>query len=73
MSRKEEIKKFMFEQFGEQFTTDAELDEFVEKLLRAADKCDKAQRMPTGKVWTKEEIETLGIEVKPVDWKNFNS
>tara|TARA_E500000331_G_C17029309_1_gene614420 strand:+ start:459 stop:680 length:222 start_codon:yes stop_codon:yes gene_type:complete len=73
MSRKEEIKKFMIEQFGEQFITEQELDEFTEKLLQAADRCDKAERTPTTKVWTKEEIEALGIEVKPVDWKNFNS
>ena len=72
MDKKEEIKKFIKEQFGGQFQTEAELDEFAQKLLESAERQDALAKVGTARVWKKEEIELLGIEVKPVDWQQFN-
>jgi len=72
MDKKEEIKKFIKEQFGAQFRTETELDEFAQKLLDSAERQDVLARTGTARVWKKEEIELLGIEVKPVEWQQFD-
>ncbi|MEO2158810.1 MAG: hypothetical protein ABGX31_05665 [bacterium] len=72
MEKKEEIKKFLKEQFGERFRTESELDEFAEELLKSAEKQNTLERVRYARVWKKEEIELLGIEVTPVDWKQFD-
>jgi len=72
MEKKDEIKKFLLEQFAGRFRTETELDEFAEELLKSAEKQDALERARYAKVWKKEEIEQLGIEVKPVDWQQFD-
>ena len=71
MGKREELKKFIEEQFGSQFRSERELDEFVQNLLESAERQETLANMRRSKIWKKEEIDLLGIEVKPVDWDNF--
>tara|TARA_B100000131_G_scaffold246681_1_gene239683 strand:+ start:2158 stop:2376 length:219 start_codon:yes stop_codon:yes gene_type:complete len=71
MDKKEEMKKFIREQFGAQFHTERELDEFAQNLLESAEKQEALANVGRAKVWKKEEIELLGLEITPVDWHNF--
>lgn len=73
MNNKEQIKKFIKDSFPDKFNTEAELEEFAQKLLENAEKADSAIKKPTGRVWKKHEIEELGIEVTPVKWKKLDS
>ena len=72
MDNKEQIKIFMRKTFPEKFSTEAELDDFAEKLLENAEKIDTAVSKRGNKVWKKEEIERLGIKVTPVKWKKLD-
>lgn len=68
---KEKIKTFIREAFGNRFNTEEEIEEFAEKLLKSADEIDKATKVTRVKIWKKEEIEELGIEVTPVKWEKL--
>lgn len=68
---KEKIKTFIREAFGNRFNTEEEIEEFAEKLLKSADEIDKATKVTRAKIWKKEEIEELGIEVTPVKWEKL--
>ncbi len=72
MTNKEKIKKFIKEAFGNKFETEAELDDFAQKLLENAERADSAANVPRAKIYKKEEIEALGIEVTPVKWKKLD-
>ena len=71
MTNKEKIKKFIKETFGDRFESEDELEQFAQKLLESAEKTDLNIRLPSSKVWKKEEIEELGIVVTPVKWKKL--
>lgn len=54
--------------------TEAELEEFIKKLIvesRVTHSKDFQKVYPQPRIWKKEEIEELGIEVKPVRWKKL--
>ena len=68
-SNKETIKKFLK---GLGISDEEELNEFSEKLLEkwASDVTPRPIKN-RARIWTKEEIEEQGIEVKPVKWKKL--
>ena len=70
MDNKEKIKEFLRNSLG--ITDEKELEEFSEKLLLKAEKYDTLVERPRGRIWKKEEIEALGIEVKPVKWNKLD-
>ena len=72
MTNKEKIKKFIKETFGHKFSSEEELDEFAQKLLESAERTDLATMAPRAKIYKKEEIEAMGIEVTPVKWKKLD-
>ena len=72
MTNKEKIKNFIKDTFGDRFETEAELEEFAQKLLENAERADSATMSPRAKIYKKEEIEALGIEVTPVKWKKLD-
>ena len=69
MNNKEEIKEFLKKSFGIQGEA---LEEFTENLLKEAELHDSLPAQESARIWKKEEIEALGIEVKPVKWKKFD-
>jgi len=71
MDNKEKIKEFLKESLG--IEDEMELERFSTDLLEKVKLYDNIPQTTyrTSKVWKKEEIEELGIEVKPVDWKKF--
>jgi len=70
VDNKEQIKEFLRESLG--ITDEKDLEEFSEKLLQKSEKYDTLVDTPRGRVWKKEEIEALGIEVTPVKWKKLD-
>jgi len=72
MTNKEKIINFVKEVFGARFETEAELEKFAEQLLENANRVDEAIERPRGRIWKKEEIEEMGIEVTPVKWKKLD-
>ena len=54
--------------------TEQELEEFIKRLVvdtRVSRYKDLRRTHLNSKVWKKEDIERLGIEVKPVRWKKL--
>ena len=70
MDNKEQIKNFLRESLG--ITDENDLEEFSEKLILKSEKYDALVDAPRGRIWKKEEIEALGIEVTPVKWKKLD-
>tara|TARA_B100000287_G_scaffold418979_1_gene456619 strand:- start:281 stop:499 length:219 start_codon:yes stop_codon:yes gene_type:complete len=71
MDNKQRIKEFLKQSLG--IEGEEELEKFSTELLA---KVEIYENIPstsrrTSKVWKKEEIEELGIEVTPVDWKKL--